>query len=60
LKSWDSTKRYLSNKPNGIFGLATNSNLKLAKNNFGLKYPIDKSTLESIEGDFTFFSFELT
>jgi hypothetical protein len=36
----------------GNFDLTTNSNLELAKNIFGLKYPTEDSTLESIEGKF--------
>jgi hypothetical protein len=41
---YNSTKRHLFNEVIGIFGLPTNSNLELLKNNSSLEYPIKYST----------------
>jgi hypothetical protein len=51
-KSWNSSKRYLSSDKKGNFSSMTNSNLELTKNNFGIEYLGEDSTLELVEVDF--------
>jgi hypothetical protein len=57
-KNWNSTERHLFNKTIGNFDSIINSNLESAKNNFGVEYPIEDSTLESVGVDSKLFNLE--